>query len=146
MRRYALSILALLISDSPSLRTPLPAIRKSRLMIPGIPASYPVLHLNAFSKLRRSCIRVSRGGKSNRMKTRRWLRGTGGIFIMRMAKKGNAISLARVLIRSEWNRDYWTGLFAHGFGLCGTTHAQWNAEMDALLGHCRSRTAGCFGA
>ena len=26
-------------------------------------------------------------------------------------------------------RDYWTGLFAHGFGLCGTTHAQWTAEM-----------------
>ena len=21
-------------------------------------------------------------------------------------------------------REYWTGLFAHGFGLCGTTHSQ----------------------
>ncbi len=47
--------------------------------------------------------------------------------------------------KSEWNRDYWTGLFAHGFGLCGTTHAQWNAEMNALLGHCKSRTAGVSG-
>lgn len=47
--------------------------------------------------------------------------------------------------KAEWNRDYWTGLFAHGFALCGTTHAQWNAEMEALLGHCRSRTAGVSG-
>src|SRR5687768_9818385 len=23
------------------------------------------------------------------------------------------------------SREYWTGLFAHGFGLCGTTHSQW---------------------
>jgi hypothetical protein len=45
----------------------------------------------------------------------------------------------------DWNRDYWTGLFAHGFGLCGTTHAQWNAEMEALLGHCRSRCVGVTG-
>jgi hypothetical protein len=42
-------------------------------------------------------------------------------------------------------REYWTGLFAHGFGLCGTTHSQWNAEMEALLGHCRSRNAGVSG-
>jgi hypothetical protein len=39
-------------------------------------------------------------------------------------------------------RDYWTGLFAHGFSLCGTTHAQWTAELDALLGPCRSRVTG----
>ncbi|RYD82833.1 MAG: hypothetical protein EOP84_08845, partial [Verrucomicrobiaceae bacterium] len=32
-------------------------------------------------------------------------------------------------------REYWTGFFAHGFGLCGTTHSQWVAEMQALLGH-----------
>src|SRR5687768_17725116 len=42
-------------------------------------------------------------------------------------------------------REYWTGLFAHGFGLCGTTHAQWTAEMNALLGHCRSRVTGTTG-
>jgi hypothetical protein len=42
-------------------------------------------------------------------------------------------------------REYWTGLFAHGFALCGTTHAQWTAEMDALLGHCRSRVTGTRG-
>ncbi len=43
------------------------------------------------------------------------------------------------------NREYWTGLFANGFGLCGTTHAQWTAEMQALLGHNRSRVAGVLG-
>jgi len=41
-----------------------------------------------------------------------------------------------------WTREYWTGLFAHGFGLCGTTHSQWPAEMDALLGRCRGRSTG----
>src|SRR5437588_8358230 len=45
----------------------------------------------------------------------------------------------------EPNRDYWTGLFAHGFGLCGTTHAQYCAEIDELLGHCRSRCVGVTG-
>jgi len=42
-------------------------------------------------------------------------------------------------------RDYWTGMFAHGFGLCGTTHAQWCAEMEALLGHNRGRDVGVDG-
>jgi hypothetical protein len=42
-------------------------------------------------------------------------------------------------------RDYWTGLFAHGFGLCGTTHSQWVAEMDALFGHSRGRGVGVTG-
>jgi hypothetical protein len=42
-------------------------------------------------------------------------------------------------------RDYWTGLFAHGFGLCGTTHSQWVAEMEALLGHSRGRGVGVEG-
>ena len=42
-------------------------------------------------------------------------------------------------------RDYWTGLFAHGFGLCGTTHSQWCAEMHALLGHNRGRAVGVAG-
>ncbi len=44
-----------------------------------------------------------------------------------------------------WTRDYWTGLFAHGYGLCGTTHAQWGAEMEKLLGHGRGRNFGCVG-
>src|SRR5688572_10554833 len=39
-------------------------------------------------------------------------------------------------------REYWTGLFAHGFGLCGTTHSQWTAELQALLGHGRARGVG----
>jgi hypothetical protein len=43
------------------------------------------------------------------------------------------------------NREYWTGLFAHGFGLCGTTHSQWVAEMEALLGHSRGRGVGTAG-
>lgn len=46
---------------------------------------------------------------------------------------------------SDWNREYWHGLFAHGMSLCGTTHAQWSAEMDSLLGHCRSRSVGVTG-
>jgi hypothetical protein len=42
-------------------------------------------------------------------------------------------------------REYWTGLFAHGFGLCGTTHSQWTAEMQQLLGHTRGRGVGVAG-
>ena len=42
-------------------------------------------------------------------------------------------------------REYWTGLFAHGFGLCGTTHSQWVAELEALLGHGRGRGVGVAG-
>ena len=32
-----------------------------------------------------------------------------------------------------WTNDYWTGMFAHGYGLCGTTHSQWAAEMTKRL-------------
>jgi hypothetical protein len=42
-------------------------------------------------------------------------------------------------------RDYWTGLFAHGYSLCGTTHAQWVAEMETLFGHGRGRAVGVQG-
>lgn len=42
-------------------------------------------------------------------------------------------------------REYWTGMFAHGFGLCGTTHAQWVAEMEVLFGHSRGRAVGVDG-
>ena len=42
-------------------------------------------------------------------------------------------------------REYWTGLFGHGFGLCGTTHSQWTVEMEYLLGHCRGRGVGVQG-
>lgn len=42
-------------------------------------------------------------------------------------------------------REYWTGLFAHGFGLCGTTHSQWTAELENLLGHGRARGVGVDG-
>src|SRR4028118_287210 len=47
--------------------------------------------------------------------------------------------------KSDWNREYWNGLFAHGFGLCGTTHAQYTAEINALLGQCRARDIGVSG-
>ncbi|MEM7013482.1 MAG: hypothetical protein AAF585_18575 [Verrucomicrobiota bacterium] len=39
-------------------------------------------------------------------------------------------------------REYWNGMFGYGFGLCGTTHSQWTAEIDALLGHGRGRGVG----
>ena len=42
-------------------------------------------------------------------------------------------------------REYWAGLYAFGFGLCGTTHAQWSGEMEALLGHGRARVVGVTG-
>jgi hypothetical protein len=42
-------------------------------------------------------------------------------------------------------RDYWKGLFADGFGLCGTTHSQWTAELQYLLGHNRGRGLGVQG-
>ena len=43
------------------------------------------------------------------------------------------------------NRDYWSGLFGYGFGLCFTTHHQWHGEMTKLLGPSRSRTPGVQG-
>ena len=58
---------------------------------------------------------------------------------------GNGDCFGQGLDKGESSRDYWTGLFAHGFGLCGTTHAQWTAEMNALLGHCRARAVGVTG-
>jgi hypothetical protein len=42
-------------------------------------------------------------------------------------------------------REYWTGLFSHGFGLCGTTHSQYTAEMESLFGHGRGRAVGVAG-
>jgi hypothetical protein len=42
-------------------------------------------------------------------------------------------------------REYWTGLFAHGYGLCGTTHSQYTAEMERLFGHGRGRAMGVDG-
>ncbi len=46
---------------------------------------------------------------------------------------------------SAWNREYWTGLYAFGFGICGTTHSQWTAELHQLLGPFRGRVAGVEG-
>jgi hypothetical protein len=61
------------------------------------------------------------------------------------AEEGKCDLFGQGFNKTDWNRDYWGGLFAHGFALCGTTHAQYNAEMDALLGHCRSRSVGVSG-
>ena len=41
--------------------------------------------------------------------------------------------------------EYWSGLFSYGFSLCGTTHAQYTAEMEQLLGHCRGRAVSVPG-
>jgi hypothetical protein len=42
-------------------------------------------------------------------------------------------------------REYWKGLFADGYSLCYATHAQWEGEMQALLGPGRSRACGVSG-
>ncbi|HYF51542.1 MAG TPA: hypothetical protein VEJ63_19165 [Planctomycetota bacterium] len=47
--------------------------------------------------------------------------------------------------KSDINREYWTGLFAFGYSLCFTTHAQWCGEMEYLLGHTRCRATGVPG-
>src|SRR3954466_3024390 len=47
--------------------------------------------------------------------------------------------------QDQRTREYWTGLFAHGFGLCGTTHSQWTAEMNVLFGPNRGRGLGVEG-
>src|SRR6266853_3165726 len=60
-------------------------------------------------------------------------------------EEGKGDCLNAGFANAEWNRDYWHGLFAEGFGLCGTTHAQYTAELDALLGHCRGRVVGVSG-
>ncbi len=41
--------------------------------------------------------------------------------------------------------DYWTGLFGYGFSLCYTTHQQYTAEMEKLLGRGRSRSVDVNG-
>src|SRR5258708_152683 len=41
-----------------------------------------------------------------------------------------------------FNREFWQGLFGFGYGICGTTHSQWQAEMNLLLGPCRCQVAG----
>lgn len=44
----------------------------------------------------------------------------------------------------DW-REFWTGQFANGFGLCFTTHHQLCAEIEKLLGPGRSRICGISG-
>jgi len=51
----------------------------------------------------------------------------------------------RGLASGEAGREYWTGLFGYGFGLCFTTHHQWAGEMQRLLGPNRSRAMGVAG-
>ena len=49
------------------------------------------------------------------------------------------------LEKGEAGREYWTGLFGYGYGLCYTTHHQWHGEMAALLGPNRARSMGVAG-
>jgi len=49
------------------------------------------------------------------------------------------------LSKGEAGREYWTGLFGYGFGLCFTDHHQWHGEMEKLLGPNRARTMGVKG-
>lgn len=61
------------------------------------------------------------------------------------AEEGKCDLWGQGFSKTDSNREYWFGLFAHGFALCGTTHAQYNGEIEALLGHARSRTVGVSG-
>ena len=47
--------------------------------------------------------------------------------------------------KGEAGREYWTGLFGFGYGLCFTTHHQWHGEMKRLLGPNRARAMGVAG-
>ncbi len=49
------------------------------------------------------------------------------------------------LEKGEAGREYWTGLFGFGYGLCYTTHHQWHGEMARLLGPNRARSMGVAG-
>ncbi|HYF49996.1 MAG TPA: hypothetical protein VEJ63_11350 [Planctomycetota bacterium] len=60
-------------------------------------------------------------------------------------EEGKSNYFGKGLNEGSWTRDYWLGLFGHGYGLCGTTHAQWCAEMEYLLGHGRGRVTGVEG-
>ena len=42
-------------------------------------------------------------------------------------------------------RDYWTGLYSHGFALCGTTHWPVVRRDEYALGHGRGRAVGVAG-
>ena len=52
---------------------------------------------------------------------------------------------AKGLAAGEAGREYWTGLFGFGYGLCFTTHHQWAGEMRHLLGPNRCRAMGVAG-
>ena len=49
------------------------------------------------------------------------------------------------LDKGEESREYWSGLFGYGFGLCYATHHQYAGEIDRLLGPGRSRAGGVDG-
>jgi len=57
------------------------------------------------------------------------------------AIEGSCDYSGRGFLQSDFNREYWRGLFGSGFGVCYTTHSQWAGELEVLLGHCRSRQA-----
>ena len=58
---------------------------------------------------------------------------------------GNEDSFEAGFAGSDTTHEYWTGLFAYGYGLCGTTHKQYVAEMDVLFGPNHGRVCGVSG-
>jgi hypothetical protein len=61
------------------------------------------------------------------------------------ATEGVCDYLGKGFKQSDINREYWRGLYAHGYSLCFTTHSQYCAEIQQLLGHNRARAVGVPG-
>ncbi|MCX8038135.1 MAG: hypothetical protein N3D11_13985 [Candidatus Sumerlaeia bacterium] len=58
---------------------------------------------------------------------------------------GNEDIWDKGLKAGEETREYWSGLFGFGYGLCYADHHQWHGEMARLLGPFRARSAGVAG-
>ena len=130
-----------------SLRWPTWAIRKSAPTIPGIPASWPARR-SSDCRPRRQTVYQRVTGRAVQTDEDKALAS----WLWRNTHYAHGEEGAEDLWGKGFTaggdlrtREYWTGLFAHGFGLCGTTHSQWVAEMDALLGHNRGRGVGVAG-
>ena len=59
--------------------------------------------------------------------------------------QGSEDTWGKGLDKGEETREYWSGLFAYGFSLCYADHHQMAAEMEKLLGPCRSRATNVAG-
>jgi len=58
---------------------------------------------------------------------------------------GNEDIWSKGLKQGEETREYWSGLFGFGYGLCYADHHQWHGEMARLFGPGRARSAGVEG-